>query len=60
MTIIIYKREEVNGKMVATEFGRWKDGKMTNIYNDRIIEISRDEVIHRNNNGYYGTTEIDD
>ena len=59
MTIFIYKYEEVNGKFTYVEYGRWNDGKIT--YNSgRVVEMSREEVIHRNNNGYHMTSELVD
>lgn len=59
MTILIYRLREINGEMKAAEIAQWKDGKIIH-QNGKTTEISRHDVIHENNNGYYFTTEIDD
>ena len=60
MTIIIYRiKEDENGDLKANEIGRWKAGIITH-NNGKTVKMSRKEVIRRNNNGYYATSEIRD
>jgi len=57
MTIIIYHLENINGKIEAIEWGRWKDGK----FSGRLKaspDMTKTQIIDRWNRGHWRTSEV--